>query len=224
VSAWNDFGVLCKFAGWFDRGERAYARALDIASSQKEGGELLCATILHNIGGLEHARGGFDRAERPARQAWEIRRALLGENHPATLADAVAYAAVLDGLGRTAESRPIYEQALVVYERIYGPGHYEVAATLHNLAAVEDAEGNTDRAAVLLGRALSIKKKLLGADHPDTALTEMNLGAMLEDQGLLSSALAVFERALDAAHPHTERCRELLDLKARQASYARLDH
>lgn len=131
MGALNNLGVLCKFAGWFERGEEAYRRALDLAREVLGERHEIVATILHNVGGLAHARGEFAKAEEPSRRAWEIRRELLGEDHPNTLADAAAYAAVLDGLERYSESRPIYENALAHYRRIFGPEHYEVAATLH---------------------------------------------------------------------------------------------
>ena len=215
-TAWNSLGVLCKYAGWFERGERAYARALAAAERQIRHREGVTATILHNIGGLHHARGRFDLAEEPARRAWEMRRTLLGDEDAATLADAVAYAAVLDGLKRYAESRPIYERALASYERRFGPEHYETAATLHNLALVEQAEGHHERALELARRSFEIKRKLLGAGHPDTALSAMNLGSMLrnknpgEARALLGDALLAFERALAPDHPHIARCRRLI--------------
>ena len=146
-----------------------------------------------------------------------MRRKHLGEDHPTTRADAVAYAGVLDGLGRYAESRRIYERALSVYEGLLGSEHYEVAAVSNNLAFVEFAEGNHPRATELARRAYSVKAKLLGKMHPDTALSGMNLASLLpsrdlaEARDLLNEALLVFERALAPDHPHTARCRMLLN-------------
>jgi tetratricopeptide (TPR) repeat protein len=217
MGALNNLGVLCKFAGWFDRGEAAYWRALDLAVEAFGKRHELVATLLHNIGGLAHGRGEFQKAEEPLRQAWEIRRELLGEDHPNTLADAVAYAAVLDGLDRHGESLPIYQRALQLYEAKFGPEHYEVAATLHNLAVVEQARGNVDQAKQYCERSLSLKEGILGLRHPDTALSAMNLGAMLLASGdqeqarrHLTHALTVFRSALAEDHPHIELCQELL--------------
>lgn len=217
AQAWNNLGILCKYAGWFERGEQAYTRAMALAERLGPGREMTLATLLHNIGGLEHARERYDRAEEPARRAWEIRRELLGENDPATLADAVAYAAVLDGLERWEESRPIYRRALTEYERIFGPEHYEIAATLHNLAAVEEATGNTAAAIKLTRRALRIKNKVLGPDSPDTALTAMQLASMLcdrsdraEARSLAEAVLRTFEGCLTPDHPHLRHARQLM--------------
>jgi len=213
--AWNNLGMDCKYAGWFDRGADAYEKAMHWASQTED--QLLIATILHNIGGLEHARERFDKAEEPARRAWEIRRTALGNDHPHAIADAVAYAAVLDGLDRWNESRPIYERALTLYEQLYGPAHFEVAATLHNLAALEDASGNRQRAGEIAHRALQLKRELLGADHPDTALTALILSSIRFQQGdataardLAQQAEATFVRTLSVDHPHLAQARFLL--------------
>jgi tetratricopeptide (TPR) repeat protein len=210
AGAWNNLGVLCKFAGWFDRGAEAYAKALALAGEDP----MLLATVLHNIGGLNHARGSYESAEEPARRAWEIRRTLRDDDDPMTLADAVAYAAVLDGLRRYKESRPIYERALEVYQRVFGLEHYETAATLHNLALVERAEGNAERAVAYARRCYEIKRKLLGQRHPDTGLSALNLAVMKagteESRELLREALEAFEGTLDPKHPHITRCQQLL--------------
>ncbi len=208
VTALNNLGVLCKFWGRFEDGSRFYERALELARAMEPHSDIL-PTLLHNVGGLHHARGAFAEAVAPSREAWELRRAALGEDHPHTLADEVAYAAILDGLGRYTESRPIYERAVAAYQRIFGPEHYEVASTLHNLAALEAAEGNVARAEELYRGALAMKERLLGIEHPDTALTAGNLSGVLEDRGqphealeLARQALMVMERTLEKDHPH----------------------
>ena len=140
-----------------------YQQALD--SVVKLNGEdcLASSVIYHNIGGILHSKGDFASAEPPGRKAWEISRRLLGEDDPRTLFDAVAYAAILDGLQRYDESEAIYRRALVIFEKTFGPEHYEVASNLHNLAAVLCARGDLDQAEKLYLRALAIKEKLLGA-------------------------------------------------------------
>ncbi len=167
-----------------------YRRALAIALQLHGERHLTVATLYHNLGGLEHARGNFAAAEAPARRACEIRRELCGADHPDTIADECAYAAVLDGLGRYAESRAIYERALAIFERHYGAEHFEIAATLHNLSAVDAAEGDLDTAWRRAARALAIKEQLLGADHPEWALTAAHLASILRQR-----AEAVFRAA-----------------------------
>ena len=213
-AARNLLGILYKYTGKFDEAETLYRSALEHLQDKES---LLAAALYHNLGGLAHARGDFAGGEADARKAWEINRRLLGEDHPTTLADAAAYAGVLDGLGRYEESEPIYRRALEAFEKIYGAEHYEIVVNLNNLAGVRFARGDSVEAEELFRRALAIKEKTLGANHPDTALTANNLGVLLHSLGrkeearaLFENALKVFEAQLDEGHPHVKMARDNL--------------
>ncbi|MBM3739575.1 MAG: tetratricopeptide repeat protein, partial [Acidobacteria bacterium] len=157
--------------------------------------------------------GRFEEGLEPARKACEIRTGLRGEDHVETAADIAAYAALLDGLDRYSESRPLYAKALAIFEKHYGRRHYEIAVNLNNLGSVEWSEGNPGKARELFEESLSIKSELLGRAHPDTALTQFNLARLLEELGesesaraLLGEALDTFRSALGDSHPHTVAC------------------
>ncbi len=211
----NDLAVLYKYTGRFDEAMRLYRLAL--RTSRRSGDAQQTATIYHNIGGLEHARGRFAAGEAPARKALALRRAELGSRHPAVAADAAALAGILDGLGRCAESRKLYALALGVFRRCYGPVHYEIAVNLNNLACVESDCGHHAQAEALFRETLTMKEKLLGKPHPDTALTAHNLATCLRDQGrrreaqsYAKRALAVFQRCFQEGHPKVLAARNLL--------------
>jgi tetratricopeptide (TPR) repeat protein len=209
ADARNNLAVLYKACGRFDEGLGLYQQALN-SIVKLHGEDCLSGTVIyHNIGGILHSKGDFASAEQPGRRAWEISRRLLGEDDPRTLFDAVAYAAILDGLQRYDESEAIYRRALAVFGKTFGPEHYEVASNLHNLAAVLCARGDLDEAEKLYRRALAIKEKLLGAESPDAALTRNNLGALLNLKGrpreaaaMLQSAVETLQSRLAPDHPH----------------------
>lgn len=139
-----------------------------------QGEECLTAcTIYHNMGGILFSKGDFAAAKPFGEKA----------------AEAAAYAAILDDLGRYDESEAIYRRTLVVFEESFGPAHYDVAATLHNLGAVVVAQGNYKEAEENYRRALSIKERLLGEDSPDVALTCANLGGLLTVLGRRSESV-----------------------------------
>jgi tetratricopeptide (TPR) repeat protein len=217
AEAQNNLAVLYKYAGRFDEGLQLYERALATLAAIHGEDSLPCADVLHNLGGILHARRDFAAAEAPGRRAWEISRRLAGDADPRTMRDAVAYAAILDGLRRYEDSEPIYRSALSFYEQVFGANHQDVAATLHNLAAVVEARGDSARAEQHYRRALAIRETRFGADHPDVALTCNNLGRLLADRGLtgeavglLERAVAILERRLDAEHPHLAAARSNL--------------
>ena len=175
----NNYGVLCKYWGKFEDGERSYTKALHIVEREFGVDSPQAATLFHNLGGLEHARGDYAKGEPLGRKAYEIRRKAFGEDDPRTIADAVAWGGLLDGLGRHDESVPIYRRALAYYEQRFGPEHFEVAATLNNLGMARGAQGDVAEATALLRRAVDIKRKLFGDDHPETRLTRGNLAKLL---------------------------------------------
>src|SRR5262245_9215937 len=93
----NELGVLGKYDGHFDSAAAEYNRALNIVALTTGANNEFAATLFHNLGGLEHARGRFAAGEPFARRSVEIREGLLGPDHPDTAADVAALAALLDG-------------------------------------------------------------------------------------------------------------------------------
>jgi tetratricopeptide (TPR) repeat protein len=200
----NNLAILYKYTRRFDEAELLYREAL----TETSGEDLTAAAIYHNLGGLYHARGDFATAESYARHACEIRERLQGTDHPDTLDDRCALAGALDGLGRYAESEPIYRRALIEFTAAFGEFHLEVATTLHNLAGVRWAQGDAAEAESLYLRALAVKRGLLGDGHPDTALTLHSYASMLEGLGRVGEARPmaleaqrVFEDTLEESSP-----------------------
>jgi tetratricopeptide (TPR) repeat protein len=204
----NQLGILYKYFGRFKEGLQLYQEALKVLVETHGEQSAQVGTIYHNLGGILFAKGDLHAAESYAFKSWAISRTLWGGNDVRTMADAVAYAAILDGLQRHAESEAIYRQALEIYEAAFGPEHYEVAATLHNLAATISVSDRAEEAETHYRRALAIKKKILGDENPDVALTTNNLARLLADIGrpaeavpLLVTAVAVLEKSLLRGHP-----------------------
>lgn len=206
AEAHNQLGVLCKFTGRFAEAEAHYAKALPIYRKSFGARSREMAALLHNLGGLDHARDEFRRGERYARKSVVIARQLLAPGDPERLAHEVAHAALLDGLDRQRESIPIYQRAVRGFTKALGADHYEVASTLHNLASAEHALGRQAAAE----RHYRQAEKLLATHPVDQALTRYNLGLLLDDRRLLRKALAAFRKHLGAGHPHTRACSEAL--------------
>jgi tetratricopeptide (TPR) repeat protein len=191
----NALGVWGKYAGRFEEAEAHYARALQIADTADDADDMR-ATILHNIGGVRHSAGRAEDAEEPARRAWELRRTLVGADHPDTVADGAALAGVLLDLGRYDEAEQLLRQALDFHEARLGRRHYEVAVALHGLGTAARARGDSTAAEAKLLEALDIKEEVLGRDHPELALTLNNLGVVWYEEGRIEEASAAWRRTL----------------------------
>lgn len=207
----NDLGVACKYSGRFDEAEALYRRALGIA--ERAGAAELTATLCHNLGGINHARGRHVEAEPWARRAVELRQERLGVDHPAVVADIAALASIIDAQDRHREAEPMFRHVLSVFEAVYGGQHPEVVVNLNNLAACLQRQGRLDEAHDLYRRTLRCKEQVLGADHPDVAVTLNNLALLQAERGHLDDAWALMERAvsiltvqLGVDHPTTVSC------------------
>jgi tetratricopeptide (TPR) repeat protein len=206
AGVFNDFGVLRKAQGRYDEALAFYRRALPlIPRSDRQA----LATIAHNLGGIEHARGNFARAEPHARRSVRLRTEMVGANHPATAADVAALAAIVEARDRLGEAALLYRRALAVFARVLGPRSLEVGLNLACLAAVEQRRKSPRRARALYVRALAIQERVLGRHHPDVAMTVNNLAVLEREDGDLPRAAALFRRALGSfvrtlgpRHPH----------------------
>jgi tetratricopeptide (TPR) repeat protein len=207
ASALNALGVLRKAQGRYAEALACYRRALRLI---RRGDRAARATLEHNLGGSEHARGRYAAAEPHARRSVALRTAALGPDHPEVAADVAALAAIVEGRGRLAEAAALYRRALGVFRRRLGPRSLEVGLGLASLATVEQRAGRLARARALYRRALSIQSAVLGPRHADVAMTVNNLAVLEREAGddaraaaLFRRAHAAFRSAVGPRHPHT---------------------
>ncbi len=110
--------------------------------------------------------------------------------------------------GKFGPAATIWQQILLIVEKLHGPEHPDVAISLSNLAFVLTTQGQYAAAEPLYRRSLVILEKALGPDHPELAQRLNNLAFILEEQGRYGAAeplyrrsLAINEKALGPDHP-----------------------
>ena len=220
----NGVGVLGKYSGRFDEAEAAYQRALAIETSRDAPDVNVVSTLLHNIGGLDHARGRAADAVGPARQGLELRRSTQGPNGVLVAADEAALAAILVDLNELDEAVELARHAGAVYEADGSVDEHEVAAAHATLAAALHKRGDVAEATVEYQTALAAKERALGSTHPELVPTLNNIGLLHAQAGRFDEAERAYGRALqllDAAslsdHPqHARVTRNLAALGRRR--------
>lgn len=214
AAALNAVGLLCKDLGKYDQARVCYDRALGVLESAGTASPADVATLYHNLGGIEHARGNFAIGEALARKGVELRREARPLDEGALAADLVALAAILDGREQYDDAESLYLEALPVLEKDAAENSRELAVALNDLGANYARRGRFDEAASLLARSIDLKTQRLGSRHPDVALSLNNLafvherrGSWSAARGMYADALRVLERSLGREHPKTRDCR-----------------
>jgi tetratricopeptide (TPR) repeat protein len=133
--------------------------------------------------------------------------------------------------GQYAATRPLYEQALTIRERVLGPEHPDTAQTLNHLGQLARKLSSDDDAEQYYARARAIRERVLGPGHPDTAQTLNDLGDLAHTRGqyplaetFYRQALTIRAQALGRAHSATIRSiGDLAGIRDEQGDYAQAE-
>jgi serine/threonine-protein kinase len=141
--------------------------------------------------------GLYDRAHRLSSDALELRRKLLGPDHP-DIAEAMHYLGIAEGdLRDYKRALATLTAALEIRERLYGPDALPVGETLYRIGFVHSRLGNYSAMGEVLKRALPIHERALGTDSPATAEVLLLLGSHYVLVGEHEAALGALKRALE---------------------------
>lgn len=162
-----------------------------------QGEHLDYAYSLDYLGGSYHAIGQFEKALPLYQQALEIKRKVLGEEHPNC-------ATSLDNLARLFSHRaeydkalPLYHQALAIKKKAFGEGHYEYINILQHLADLYFYNfGLCDSALLLYEKVASFRKKEYKEESTYYASSLNDLANVFNRKGEYHRAMPLCEKAL----------------------------
>ncbi len=106
-----------------------------------------------------------------AREELEIRKRVMGEEHPDTAACLDRVGVLYYRLVDYAKAEPFSRQALELRRKILGDAHPATASSTNNFAVLCRAKGDDSQAEPLYMRALDIDIRLLGKSHNQTMIT-----------------------------------------------------
>ena len=175
-----------------------------------------------------YGAGKLSEALPAAQEAAEIRKTILGENHPDYAQSLNTLALLYKSQGDYARAEPLFRQALEIAKQALGENHPDYAASLSSLGVLYSSQGDYARAEPLYRLALEINKQALGELHPDYATSLNNLAGLYGKQGddaraepLYRQALEVRKKALGENHPdYADSLNNLAALYRSQRDYA----
>ncbi len=208
VAPLNNLAVMHIQLAQFDAADERLVAAQRIVVDTLGAGHPDNAGIAQTRAELAWRRGDLADAERLYREALEIHRASLGDDHRATIGNELNVGAVLANAGRGAEAIAWLGGVIERAREQFGPDDPLVLIGVETMANAR-AEQH-DVAGALAGHrdVLAARERTLEPGHVDvgTALDNViadlfELGRQGEAAPLLERQLAIFERALPADHP-----------------------
>ena len=168
------------------------------------------AKLFPNIARSYLMLGKYEEAEQMYRQALELREAVLGKEHPDTLASIDNLARVFRRQGKHKQAEQMHRQALELTEAVLGKEHPDTLISINNLAVVLSRQGKYKEAEQMHWQVLELRKAVLGKEHPDTLTSINNFAVVLSRQGkykeaeqMYWQALELMEVVLGKEHPST---------------------
>jgi eukaryotic-like serine/threonine-protein kinase len=189
------------------------------------------ASIRDTIGQTYMDLGLYPEARKQLERALELRRKVLGAEHPQTLITARRLGYVAEDQGKYPESEAILSKTVEVQRRVLGPEHPDTLDTINTLGNLYKDQGKYAQAEALHSQVLEIRRRTLGPEHPNT-LKSMNnlanayngLGKYAQAEALYSQTVEIDRRVLGPEHPNTlQHMSNLADAYYHQGKYAQAE-
>lgn len=155
------------------------------------------AQLLDTIGRAYLSLGLYDAADPVLHQALELRRRVLGEEHPETLDSINNVGTLFRSKGEYKEALPHYQMALERRRRVLGDDHPDTLTSISNMGALLWSMGRYAEAEPFCHEMLNGRRRVLGENHPDTLHAVSNMGALLYQTGRYEEAEACFQEACE---------------------------
>ncbi len=188
----------------------ALDRAAEKVGTRFKDQPLTEAAVRDVIGSTYRGVGDAAKAVPHLERALELRKPLLGAEHPDTLGSMSNLATAYHDQGKYIEAVALQTQTLEIRKRVLGAEHPDTLGSMNRLANTYGEQGKTAEAVALHAQTLEIFKRVRGAEHPSTLMSTNNLANMYLAQGkqaesavLFAQALEIGKRALGAEHPNT---------------------
>ncbi len=167
---------------------------------QAERDRLAKADQLHSKAADSYADDSdYAGATEAARQAWQERSAILGDESRKVLKSENLLANCLFARAQYAEAEEHYQHEIDVQLRRSGPDHPDYATSLNNLASLYKAMGNYAKAEPLSKQVVAIRRRAYGEENADYASSLNNLAQLYYSMGQYDAAEPLLLEALATA-------------------------
>jgi CHAT domain-containing protein len=158
------------------KAEPLFQKTLLIEQRVRPGG-FQAARVMDGMVDFYLTRRDFPHAEQLCRDSLEIKRRILGEQHPDYHVTLDSLGSVYRAEGRYVEARDTFETTLKFARQTLGDDHLFVANLLCELGINAHDMNDDARATQMFTQELDVAKRLYRGDHPITARALFDLGS-----------------------------------------------
>ena len=141
--------------------------------------------------------GDWKHAEKLEVQMLDMRKKLLGGEHPDTLKTMANLARTYADQGNLKQAEQLEVQVLDMRKKLLGGEHPHTLISMANLACTYTNQGKWNKAEQLEVQVLGMRMKLLGGEHPHTLISMENLACTYTNQGKWNEAEQLQVQVLD---------------------------
>ncbi|KAK3363512.1 hypothetical protein B0T25DRAFT_436789, partial [Lasiosphaeria hispida] len=168
------------------------------------------ASLLHCVAGFFSYQGRWKEAEMLQVQVMEMRKKVLGDEHPDTMGSMSNLALTYQSQGRWKEAETLQVQVMEMRKKVLGDEHPDTMMSMNNLALTYQSQGRWKEAETLQVQVMEMWKKVLGDKHPDMMMSMNNLASTYQSQGRWKEAetlqvqvMEMWKKVLGDEHPDT---------------------
>jgi non-specific serine/threonine protein kinase/serine/threonine-protein kinase len=168
------------------------------------------AQLMETMGWVYYNLGLYENATPIVERAVEIRRRILGADHPDTLDAIELQACLYEREGRYADAERVGRQNVDDLRRVLGEEHPATLHSMEHLSVVYEREGRYDESLRLSIKVLEADRRVLPENHGRTLWAMQNvaadymwLGRYDEAEALFRQAFEIRQREFGPDHPDT---------------------
>ncbi|MCW5775747.1 MAG: serine/threonine protein kinase [Phycisphaeraceae bacterium] len=170
--------------------ENIFERALNAIDEQFEDQPLVRARLLQTVADTLRELGLLDRATVPQTEALEIRRRVLGDEHPDTLESLHNMGTLLYERGKLTEAEVLWRELVQSARRVLGNEDPRTLTVIESMGVLRSAQGELPEAESYFREALEGRRRVLGDEHLDTVRSLGRLATLMSRRGEFGDAEA----------------------------------
>ncbi|KAF8541462.1 hypothetical protein BDD12DRAFT_829275 [Trichophaea hybrida] len=136
-----------------------------------------------NLASTYSGQGKFGEAEQLEVQVIEVRKRVLGAEHPGTLKSMGNLASTYSGQGKFGEAEQLEVQVIEVGKRVLGSEHPDTLTNMNNYAITLKSLGRANEAIDMMTDVVALLTKVLGDKHPNTRKSRDTLANWKAESG-----------------------------------------